>query len=292
MGRWLSRDPIGERGGVGQYVFSDNSSVHKFDVLGLAGGPLSGTGVEIGQWPGPNHRRFAKVPDAVMASIIHVRANTRNVGDRTGLWEALDTLASYATEVESFNPGSPGLNATSVNLLTDAVLVKFNDHIQSGYADNLNELVHVFNFRVGNGIETGSRQDEAMAYSFETIIDANIELQKIVWFLEGGQSCREMASKAKSMWYSFWIKNDSPRRTTIASGYSGTASDYDFRLIRAELGARISCRLYSDILNSYVPKGCCIRFTCRNSGWIDDLYWDCRVYMEIPAGRPIDEVFK
>jgi RHS repeat-associated protein len=34
-GRWLSRDPIGEQGGICLYVFCGNNAVSKFDILGL-----------------------------------------------------------------------------------------------------------------------------------------------------------------------------------------------------------------------------------------------------------------
>jgi len=35
LGRWLSRDPIGERGGVGLHAFVGNDPVHRHDLLGL-----------------------------------------------------------------------------------------------------------------------------------------------------------------------------------------------------------------------------------------------------------------
>jgi hypothetical protein len=41
-GRWLSRDPIGERGGVGLYGFLRNDSVRRIDVLGLS--PIASLG--------------------------------------------------------------------------------------------------------------------------------------------------------------------------------------------------------------------------------------------------------
>jgi len=43
LGRWLSRDPIGERGGLNIYAFVVNGSVNKYDVLGrFAVAPLIG----------------------------------------------------------------------------------------------------------------------------------------------------------------------------------------------------------------------------------------------------------
>lgn len=35
MGRWINRDPIGERGGVNLYIMVDNSPINKTDLLGL-----------------------------------------------------------------------------------------------------------------------------------------------------------------------------------------------------------------------------------------------------------------
>jgi len=37
LGRWLSRDPIGERGGVNRYAFIENKSIGTWDYLGLNG---------------------------------------------------------------------------------------------------------------------------------------------------------------------------------------------------------------------------------------------------------------
>ena len=34
MGRWVSRDPIGERGGIGLYVFAANRSPNLVDTAG------------------------------------------------------------------------------------------------------------------------------------------------------------------------------------------------------------------------------------------------------------------
>ena len=45
-GRWLSRDPIEERGGRSLSVFVNNSPIRAYDVLGMACGPL--TEIELG----------------------------------------------------------------------------------------------------------------------------------------------------------------------------------------------------------------------------------------------------
>ena len=42
LGRWIKRDPIGERGGLNLYGFVQNEPVDKYDVLGLRGGGAKG----------------------------------------------------------------------------------------------------------------------------------------------------------------------------------------------------------------------------------------------------------
>ena len=44
MGRWINRDPIGERGGLNLYAFAVNDPVARYDILGLLGC------FECGEW--------------------------------------------------------------------------------------------------------------------------------------------------------------------------------------------------------------------------------------------------
>ena len=77
-GRWPSRDPIGERGGVNLYGFVGNEGVNWVDVLGLEYGFGPGDfpgpapsilkpGFDPGEFPGPSPKivnDFATLPDA------------------------------------------------------------------------------------------------------------------------------------------------------------------------------------------------------------------------------------
>jgi len=45
MGRWLSRDPVGEEGGVNLYCMVANNSVGRWDYLGLLSDTLTGPGI-------------------------------------------------------------------------------------------------------------------------------------------------------------------------------------------------------------------------------------------------------
>ena len=53
-GRWLSRDPLGERGGLNLYAFVINNAINYFDFLGLCGEPFNCQRIsdhaDIGGW--------------------------------------------------------------------------------------------------------------------------------------------------------------------------------------------------------------------------------------------------
>ena len=54
-GRWLNRDPIGERGGKNNHAYADNDSINRFDFLGLHQFKLEkkpGYFAEKKPWPG------------------------------------------------------------------------------------------------------------------------------------------------------------------------------------------------------------------------------------------------
>ena len=52
IGRWLSRDPIGEEGGLNRYGFVENDPANHRDVLGLVSGTFDGSYDENGGPPG------------------------------------------------------------------------------------------------------------------------------------------------------------------------------------------------------------------------------------------------
>lgn len=47
LGRWIQRDPIGERGGINLYTFVGNNPINRVDPLGFIGNPTMGLG---GAW--------------------------------------------------------------------------------------------------------------------------------------------------------------------------------------------------------------------------------------------------
>ncbi len=67
IGRWLSRDPIGEEGGLNLYGYVGNDPVDRIDPLGLFDfwyyGNWGGPGWTGGQWTSPGHQYEDMTPD-------------------------------------------------------------------------------------------------------------------------------------------------------------------------------------------------------------------------------------
>src|ERR1035441_1916421 len=62
-GRWLSRDPIGERGGINLYGFVGNNPISRIDLFGLDGQQaVLSPGARGNPWHDPNTGRFAPPP--------------------------------------------------------------------------------------------------------------------------------------------------------------------------------------------------------------------------------------
>ena len=45
LGRWINRDPVGEKGGLNTYAFTQNDTINQYDYLGLELAP--------GKWGNP-----------------------------------------------------------------------------------------------------------------------------------------------------------------------------------------------------------------------------------------------
>ncbi|MEW6296088.1 MAG: RHS repeat-associated core domain-containing protein, partial [Candidatus Diapherotrites archaeon] len=54
LGRWLTRDPIGEAGGINLYGFVENDPINKIDPYGLVP-PCKGTWVPVASGSDPSH---------------------------------------------------------------------------------------------------------------------------------------------------------------------------------------------------------------------------------------------
>jgi hypothetical protein len=144
-GRWPSRDPIGEMGGVNLYGFILNRSINNFDVLGLEGSiscltgrivpsgtPLSCHGFDGTQMP--QSQELTTYGDASQSSIIkHI---TKNIANGAGGLLYNRQAADYFTDISNlgidtsvidfdFDPPAKALLQSYPDLLRD--LISGND---------------------------------------------------------------------------------------------------------------------------------------------------------------------
>ena len=105
MGRWLSRDPIGEEGGANLYGFVNNSPVKSFDVLGLLDYSLKITLEYVDPNP-PDMRSSgdASALGSILSFECHLCKGTQEFGIKFAL-EAriLMRVRNYAAAIKDMN---------------------------------------------------------------------------------------------------------------------------------------------------------------------------------------------
>ncbi len=112
-GRWLSRDPIGERGGLNLNVFVSNDSVSKVDPDGrnpvVIGGAilalLTGCGKSDCVCEGKTVKRDSKATGVVTHTW---RENSNGGGGRKHVWITWDGVSADSNSDEMLRAGGPG----------------------------------------------------------------------------------------------------------------------------------------------------------------------------------------
>jgi len=186
LGRWISRDPSGEMGGLNLYKFLDNDPINLFDALGLA----SLTAVKNGTlvftwnmgWIDKTHSGYktkspqlvsaweklkkAKVGDAVSITLDFHQSGGRgvkkcyciiasgvNLADRAGqfLWAYMDASEAFESEQERFPQ-----NIGWINKIYGWLVTGEKDKIPSGFSseDLVSDLVQFYSIVDGRSAET------------------------------------------------------------------------------------------------------------------------------------------
>jgi len=262
-GRWLSRDPIGERGGQLLHAFVNNSPVNSVDDSGQKPvGTISNTGgISFGEVSNPNmnpnmkgllRERLNAIGADFEGSAIGRYSNVRILIKKLLL--ALDNTRSI---VDRKHPGALGTYVDGTLSIPqgadDATLV--------------HELVHAYNDKVDPGVTLPD--DEGMAYTtmymFQTARDF-LTLERQL----PGCPCDELYNKLEVYWRAW--NNVNPDQMLISWAnwnrflppVQGNANRGDVARVYKRLGFRLPCgelsAVYNDALES---KGCCQRFRCK-----------------------------
>ncbi len=146
LGRWLSRDPIGERGGLNLYVMCGNNGVNKFDLLGKAD-VQNNSSYRVVIFGSEHFQYYDKCKlkgvdeDGKISAIFMVLENKSN---SNGLIEDFDGIIDYSgkpykTGGDLFfeiSDSADGFNITKRKKEFESILQSFRDLVSgSGYKD-------------------------------------------------------------------------------------------------------------------------------------------------------------
>ncbi len=114
LGRWVNRDPLGERGGLNVYGFARNNSVYLLDPLGEYSIALPGFGAGFGAICG-----YVTLSVTIPAWAPWVAAGTVVVGGVT--WLLYERTGTYTETTQVYREGDCGCYNAEVNTVHHAV---------------------------------------------------------------------------------------------------------------------------------------------------------------------------
>jgi RHS repeat-associated protein len=252
-GRWSSRDPIAENGGVNLYGFVGNSGVSKVDILGLAGAAETELLAALA---------FAK--DVMVGTITHKKKSGMMVAAINTLSVVVGTLDDVIYDPSGL--ASAGAYAMYVSFYNE---IRINAGVEGTTA--MHELVHAFN----DSSDVDAATNEGMAYGIEKLYELHLHFDALIWkeldILSVNEDCSKVRDYAHSRWKVLTSKLDvslQPKTYPIYGGFGGmeeTApmNNEDYYALRDRLGAYFSCGEAAGIVNnSSFAKKCCFKVSC------------------------------
>jgi RHS repeat-associated protein len=256
MGRWISRDPISERGGINMYGVASNDIINRVDILGLQG---SGDNINV-----------AKA--ALLRGIEKFGAS--EFAKTTGIIDALTKLSlldGYTIEQKDLPTGVNGTYDNGSNVITIPL---------SGISDDVlvHEMVHVFNDLVsgvgqfaGGVTGTSKSLDEGMAYQLQNIYNAAEFLMATETQLQSpALSCKAAHNVFTSFWPRVWKNyySETEKNVVIISSYvvlTKNITYVDEKNTLKHLGAGLKCAKLAELVNA-LGERCCIKVSCKKEG--------------------------
>lgn len=259
-GRWPSRDPIEERGGLNLYGFIGNDGVNQLDYLG-----------SVAVTEGSAAAKYFSVLNSARMKMVNTPMHAYNKG---GMVRAIDVIKTNAMSLRDIYYDAKYLEKIGAN----AAYIPFKHKIaiseDVGEEDALHEGVHaLYSDRTGDALEEGR------AYAMEALYSLHINFSADVWDkIQNsnstlGDNCPELIRYAQGYWRAFTpsLKYDFYKKGYTPVPLSGVRLDEslnwrDFWTIRQDpLNAKFSCKDAAEILNKYsAVSGCCVRFSCES----------------------------
>ena len=256
MGRWVSKDPIGEVGGSNLYSFVQNRPTEYVDTLGLS---IPSDSIAKAK----SDLKGLKLPDAIKFIAALGKLPTSGydvVVDPKGKDSYSSTFGHFRKII--LTSATPGINV-------------------------VHEMVHAYNDINNTGMSDS--QNEGMAFGFEGMFRGLQMLANLEKTVTKRTDCIEFRKTEKTQWKDFWSKEGTVGYWSVGYGIGGNTlrqtDQQDWKNIKDHLGTIYSCQKMAEALNNLLG-GCCVSFTCSKDATTGN------EETEIPAGRDIDEVFK
>ena len=243
-GRWLSRDPIQEGGGVGMYCLVNNEPISTWDSFGLEGARNAAVSALS--------KLASEMDHNVYASESGFEAQVR----------ALKRMPSLVT----FISYDDSLGKTTAKYVIWPGWTNLKIKHDYDPSDVLHESVHTWNDKILKFDKNlDDERDEAMGYLSEGMLRFHRSAQLV---FDAIGNC-DRASLAKS-WSRHWGYFYGAKQWSSISWddekYNRELMDSDFASYKALYGVSVSCAELAKLINAKLTaKGCCFRVTCGAS---------------------------
>lgn len=230
VGRWASRDPIEEKGGLNIYGFLGNSIPNKIDFLGCA--PISDKGRFYGQ-----------------LSSVSMKFKNTMVGSIAKMDDLMNRLLMGAMSVDKvyFESSSDSTVKGYYNTITNNIVMYSRE---DEYA--LHEASHAYTNNYLSLFRLSVESDEGMAYVIQYSYNVLTQLADLDNFLTmhgGASNCKEIKNivhrwwgwvpsgdhaKWEKSWRTFWRNHTSPVRVLDVLNVKEHFGDFNLRGIEMQ----------------------------------------------------------
>jgi len=268
LGRWISRDPIGERGGVNLYVYLSNILMTATDALGLVDHGMAGLPghpeTALGPCPetGESHRNKAHLRDR-LSHFLASRSNDCYYGILAPIINklilAIDKQVDFVLVQQIDDLGEYHTWGNHIVLSPDV-----------GLPTIVHELIHAYVDYEGT-YDDSPRKDEGIAHATTAVVTALKWLEKLDEQIRSG-SCDvgSMRTKWQLAWRHINNANNHPAEYTWLfrrHPFNTTATDMQHSM--ALFGYRISCAALAKCYTKKLSRNgcpCSPEFVCTLDG--------------------------